>query len=467
MLRFDDTNPEAEDELFFDMIINEVKWLGHKYREVTYSSAHFGTLHYLAVKLIKSGDAYVCDQTSEEVRASRSKLAEYHVATAKLPPEKKPPMPKGCASPYRNRSVEENLRLFERMRQGRVPESGSFLRFKGDLHSSNANMWDLAAYRVKFTSHPAAGDEWCIYPTYDFTHCIIDSLEGVTHSLCTLEFESRQAPDGSYYWLLDRLGMYKPATWEYGRLNITHHVLSKRRLNFLVTKKYVSGWDDPRLLTLAGLRRRGYSPQTINAFCDTVGVTRSDGVLTRLELLESHVRSELDTLAPRVMVVLRPLRVVIDDYAGDIEVDAKNHPKHESMGTHRLRLTKVIYIEQTDFRLEDDPNYFGLAPGAACIAPAQDHLPSLARGAQARRWVSSTPASSSGASTWRGPRTGGPRSSTSLSTGTAPSARRRSSPRASFTGFRTRARWPSTRCASTTCSSPWRMSAPRMTGSRP
>jgi len=362
ILRYDDTNPEAEEHEFFDMIENEVKWLGHAPAEVTFSSTHFETLYQLAVRLIESGDAYVCHQTAEQVKASRAALVEAHHAHA--------PVPEAAKSPWRDRCVEENKRWFLRMRSGRVAEGEAFLRFKGDLSSSNPNMWDLAAYRVKFTPHPAAGRGWCIYPTYDFTHCIIDSIENVTHSLCTLEFESRQAPDGSYYWLLDKLGLYKPATWEYARLNITYTVLSKRKLNKLVTDKYVNGWDDPRLLTLAGLRRRGFSADMINKFCEQIGVTRSDGVVTHYEVLEGVARTALDASAVRRMAVLRPLRVVIANLAEapgagprGVEVVAKNHPKDEAQGTRTLTLTPTIYIDGSDFRLEDDPNYYGLAPG--------------------------------------------------------------------------------------------------------
>mmetsp|Transcript_28519 Transcript_28519/g.65506 ORF Transcript_28519/g.65506 Transcript_28519/m.65506 type:complete len:403 (+) Transcript_28519:166-1374(+) len=249
------------------------------------------------------------------------------------------------------------------MRQGRVAEGEAFLRFKGDLSSSNPNQWDLSAYRVKFTHHPASGSGWCIYPTYDFTHCVIDSIENVTHSLCTLEFESRQAADGSYYWLLEKLGMYKPQTWEYARLNIAYTVLSKRRLNTLVMKKHVEGWDDPRLLTLAGLRRRGYSSETINKFCEQIGVTRADSVLTNYEVLEGVARNELDLCARRLMAVLSPLRVTITNLGAPVPVLARNHPKDDSMGTRELTLTETFYIDRSDFRLEDDPNYYGLAPG--------------------------------------------------------------------------------------------------------
>jgi len=307
--------------------------------------------------------------TQEQVKASRLVLQDAHKPGGSELREQD--VPAAAKSPWRDRSVEENLRWFARMRAARVAEGEACLRFKGDLASPNPNQWDLTAYRVKFARHPAVGAGWCIYPTYDFTHCLIDSLENVTHSLCTLEFETRQAPNGPYYWLLDKLGMYKPQTWEYGRLNITHTVLSKRRLNMLVTRKHVDGWDDPRLLTLAGLRRRGFSAETINKFCELVGVTRADGVLTNYEQLEVVARAELDVCARRLMAVLRPLRVVLTNLDGTRTVSVRNHPKDESMGSREVLLGRTIFIDHSDFRLEDDPSYYGLAPGAPTrLAPS-------------------------------------------------------------------------------------------------
>lgn len=416
ILRFDDTNPEAEEVEYFAAIEREVTWLGHAFAEKTHSSDHFDKLHALAVQLIEAGGAYVCHQTQEQVKASRLALQEANHAAAKE-------VPAAGKSPWRDRSVSENLRWFARMKQGRVAEGEAFLRFKGDLSSTNPNQWDLSAYRVKFSRHPAAGSGWCIYPTYDFTHCLIDSseragsrhrepptpirpnlpsplhacsillraplaphrsaplrtsplrsalapVENVTHSLCTLEFETRQAPDGSYYWLLDQLGMYKPQTWEYGRLNITHSVLSKRKLHALVTRGVVRGWDDPRLLTLAGLRRRGFSAETINRFCEQIGVTRADGVLTSYEVLEGVARAELDLCARRLMAVLRPLKVTITNLAAPLTVSVRNHPKDESMGARTLTLTSSLFIDRSDFRLEDHSSYFGLAPGERARARA-------------------------------------------------------------------------------------------------
>jgi glutaminyl-tRNA synthetase len=260
-LRFDDTNPDAEKQEYIDSILSSVKWLGHEPVKVTYSSDYFDTLHELAVELIKRGKAYVCHQTKAETAASRQLLQGFQLKCAREGLKKsETPLPEGAASPFRERSVEENLRLFRDMTEGKCAEGECSLRMKGDLRSDITSMWDLAAYRVKFATHPHSGDKYCVYPTYDYTHCLVDSLENVTHSLCTLEFETRQAPNGPYYWLLDALDMYKPVTWEFARCNITYNVMSKRKLNKLVTDGHVHGWDDPRLLTLEGLRRRGYTP---------------------------------------------------------------------------------------------------------------------------------------------------------------------------------------------------------------
>jgi len=249
-LRFDDTNPTAEKQEYIDSIISSVSWLGHRPFKVTYSSDYFCQLHELAVKLIKIGKAYVCHQAKAEVAASRQLLKGFQLHCARNNIFRQDaPLPSGAESPYRHRSVEENLRLFEEMSKGVWEEGSCSLRLKGDLRSDITSMWDLTAYRIKFQEHPHSMDAYCIYPTYDYTHCLVDSIENVTHSLCTLEFETRQAPNGPYYWLLHALDMYKPVTWEFSRCNITFNVLSKRKLNILVTQGYVSGWDDPRLLT--------------------------------------------------------------------------------------------------------------------------------------------------------------------------------------------------------------------------
>ena len=266
-------------------------------------------------------------------------------------------------------TVEENLKKFEKMRTGQYEEGTAFLRMKGDLMSDNPAMWDTAFYRIKYAPHPHSGELWCIYPTYDYTHCIVDSLENITHSLCTLEFETRQAADGPYYWLLHKLGIYKPVTWEYGRCNITYNVLSKRRLNALVTQGHVNGWDDPRLLTLDGLRRRGYTATAINSFCEAIGVTRSGTVTTQTHVLENCIRKEMDETALRAFAVLKPLKVAITNFKDvsdgkdKIEITVPNHPKDPSKGERKLVLASTIYIEQDDYRDKDDKDFYGLAPG--------------------------------------------------------------------------------------------------------
>ena len=363
VMRFDDTNPTAEKMEFIDSILDNVAWLGHTPCSVTYSSDYFHELHDLAVQLIKDDGAFVCHQTAAEIKASRDLLRTYHGRG--LPPNEKGPLPKGASSPYRNRSVSENLKEFAKMREGRYAEGEAFLRMKGDLLSENSSMWDLAAYRIMYHAHPKTGDEWCIYPTYDYTHCIVDSLENITHSLCTLEFAQRQAVDGPYYHLLHGLHLYKPATWEYSRLNLTHAVMSKRKLKFLVVYNYVGGWDDPRLCTLNGLRRRGYSGSVVNRFCQEIGVTRA-AMTAKNELLEQIARQELDTTAPRRFGVLKPLKVILKGLPkGGKTFEMANHPKDASYGVRSLTLSQAIYIESEDFRpdLADDKNFFGLAVG--------------------------------------------------------------------------------------------------------
>eukprot|EP00873_Tetraselmis_striata_P027831 jgi/Tetstr1/448095/TSEL_035394.t1 len=338
-LRFDDTNPEAEKMEYILHIQDIVAWMGWSPWKITYSSEYFDRLYALALQLIRDGRAYVCHQTKDEIEESRKNLTP---------------------SPWRDRGVEENLKLFEDMRRGLVDEGKATLRVKGDYKNENANMWDQIAYRIKFVEHPHIGDKWCIYPSYDFTHCLVDSFENITHSLCTLEFESRRA---SYYWLLDVLGQYKPVVWEYSRLNITNMVMSKRKLNKLVTQNYVHGWDDPRLLTLAGLRRRGATPSAINAFCRECGITRSDNRVP-LHRLEHFMRLDLDATSPRVMAVLRPLKVVITNLPESHyeEVDASVFPGR-SEEAYKAPFTRVLYIEQTDFKETDVKGYYGLAPG--------------------------------------------------------------------------------------------------------
>ncbi|KAG2491132.1 hypothetical protein HYH03_010575 [Edaphochlamys debaryana] len=343
-LRYDDTNPEAEKMEYIKHIEEIVGWMGWEPWKITYSSDYFQQLYELAVQLIKSGNAYVCHQTKEEIEKSRE-LRE--------------------PSPWRDRPMEESLRLFEDMRRGLVEEGKATLRMKMDHKNENYNMFDLIAYRIKFTPHPHAGDKWVIYPSYDYTHCLVDSLEDITHSLCTLEFETRRA---SYYWLLEVLGLYKPVVWEYSRLNITHTVMSKRKLNKLVMGGYVHGWDDPRLLTLAGLRRRGVPPTAVNAFCRDIGITRNENIIA-LHRLEHHVRAELDATSPRALAVLRPLKVVITNMpeAHFEEVEAKTFPGRDNSEDYKVPLTRVVYIEATDFRVKDEKDYYGLAPGKSVM----------------------------------------------------------------------------------------------------
>ncbi|KAJ0820487.1 putative glutamine--tRNA ligase [Helianthus annuus] len=347
-LRYDDTNPEAEKKEYIDHIEEIVSWMGWKPFKITYTSDYFQQLYDLAVELIRRGHAYVDHQTGDEIKEYREKKMN---------------------SPWRDRPISESLKLFNDMKNGLIEEGKATLRMKQDMQSDNFNMYDLIAYRIKFTPHPHAGDKWCIYPSYDYAHCIVDSLEDITHSLCTLEFETRRA---SYYWLLDALSLYQPYVWEYSRLNITNTVMSKRKLNRLVTENYVDGWDDPRLMTLAGLRRRGVTSTAINAFVRGIGITRSDGSMIRLERLEYHVREELNKTASRTMVVLQPLKVVITNLEPNsvIDLDAKkwpDAPNDDASSYYKVPFSNVVYIEQTDFRMKDSKDYYGLAPGKTVL----------------------------------------------------------------------------------------------------
>eukprot|EP00474_Spongospora_subterranea_P001779 CRZ02237.1 hypothetical protein [Spongospora subterranea] len=342
-LRYDDTNPSAEKRVFIDSIAENVSWLGHSPFETTYSSEYFPELYELAMELIRRGKAYVCHQTQAEIKAARA-------ARMDQPP-----------SPWRDTPIEENLRKFEWMRQGRYKEGEVTLRMKIDIAHANPCMWDPVAYRIKYEAHPHVGDAWCIYPSYDFSHCLVDSIEHITHSLCTLEFEVRR---DSYYWLLEALDLYRPLVWEYSRLNITYNVMSKRKLKQLVEQLYVNGWDDPRMLTVNGLRRRGYTPTAINEFCARVGVTRSENTIA-MSLLEACIRQEQDEQAPRTMAVLDPLRMTLTNVPDDFAefVDVPIHPKRSEMGTRPVALSKTVFIDRSDFRMDDSPSFYGLAPG--------------------------------------------------------------------------------------------------------
>jgi glutaminyl-tRNA synthetase len=344
-LRFDDTNPSKEETEYVDSIIEDVRWLGGDFEDrLFYASDYFGQLYDWAVQLIQKGKAYVCDLTADQVRQQRGTLTD-----------------PGQESPYRNRSVEENLDLFDRMRKGDFPDGSKTLRAKIDMASPNLNMRDPVLYRILHMDHHRTGDKWCIYPMYDFTHGQSDSIERITHSICTLEFEDHRP---LYDWFIDQLGIYHPQQIEFDRLNLTYTLLSKRKLLALVQNKLVSGWDDPRMPTISGMRRRGYTPEALQAFCGRIGVSKTNGT-TELALLEYFVREDLNRRAARVMAVLRPLRVVIDNYPeGHAEqMEAVNNPEDASMGTRQVPFSKVIYIEQDDFREDPPKQYFRLAPG--------------------------------------------------------------------------------------------------------
>eukprot|EP01017_Pseudomicrothorax_dubius_P024732 TRINITY_DN2627_c0_g1_i4.p1 TRINITY_DN2627_c0_g1~~TRINITY_DN2627_c0_g1_i4.p1 ORF type:complete len:654 (+),score=156.67 TRINITY_DN2627_c0_g1_i4:927-2888(+) len=345
-LRYDDTNPEKESREFINSIQENVRWLGYEPFKITHASEYFGEIYELAVKLIKAGKAYICEQSSTE-------LQEFRKAAR--------------PSPYRERSPSESLRIFEEMRMGKHPEGKYCLRLKIDYKHANPTLRDPVAYRVKYTPHPHTGNKWVVYPTYDFTHCINDSLESITYSLCTLEFEIRR---DLYYWILNALGLYKPFVWEYSRLNISHNLLSKRKLTKLVEKGIVKGWDDPRLLTIQGLARRGYTPEAINEFCDVISVTRrGNETVIGVNVLEQCVRKDLEGKAPRVMAVLQPLRLILVDVPEDFVVtyDIPRHPKNPSLGVRSIRLTKNVFIERDDFREEDHPEFYGLSVGKTFV----------------------------------------------------------------------------------------------------
>ena len=344
-LRFDDTNPSKEETEYVESIQEDVHWLGFDWDDrLFYASDYFDQLYEYAVQLIKQGDAYVCDLSSDEIREYRGTLT-------------KP----GKDSPYRNRPIEENLDLFERMRAGEFPDGSRTLRAKIDMASPNITMRDPVLYRIMKVPHHRTGDKWCVYPMYDFTHCLSDSIEGITHSLCTLEFENNRA---LYDWVLDKLKIYHPQQIEFARLSLSYTVLSKRKLLQLVQDGVVDGWDDPRMPTLSGLRRRGYTPEAIREFCNHIGVAKTNSIID-IALLEHFIRKDLNQRAPRVMGVLRPLRVVIDNYPEDLveEIEAVNNPEDPTMGTRKVPFSRVLYIEQDDFREVPPPKYRRLIPG--------------------------------------------------------------------------------------------------------
>jgi glutaminyl-tRNA synthetase len=343
-LRFDDTNPEKEETEYVDSIMEDVKWLGFQWDALFYASDYFDQLYAWAVQLIKAGKAYVDDLSADEIRQYRGTLTE-----------------PGKDSPYRNRSVEENLALFERMRAGEFPDGSRTLRAKIDMTSPNFNLRDPVMYRILHADHHRTGNTWCIYPMYDFAHGQSDSLERVTHSMCTLEFEDHRP---LYNWFINELGIFPSQQIEFDRLNLTYTMLSKRKLLQLVREGRVSGWDDPRMPTLSGIRRRGYTPEAVRNFCSAIGVSKTTGSI-ELAMLEHFVREDLNKRAARAMAVLHPLKVVIDNYPENQteEMDAVNNPEDASAGSRKVPFSRVLYIEQDDFREVPPPKYFRLSPG--------------------------------------------------------------------------------------------------------
>ncbi len=343
-LRFDDTNPIKEEEEYVESIKEDIRWLGFAWEDrLFYASDYFDKLFEYAVELIKGAKAYVCDLNADEIRDYRGTLTQ-----------------PGKDSPYRNRSVEENLDLFERMRKGEFPDGSRTLRAKIDMSSPNLNMRDPVMYRILRATHHRTGDEWCIYPTYDWAHGQSDSIEGITHSICTLEFEDHRP---LYDWFLDQLSVHHPQQIEFARLNLSYTMMSKRKLLQLVEEGYVTGWDDPRMPTISGLRRRGYTPESIRDFCDRIGLAKRESMV-EIALLEHCLRQNLNKRAPRVMAVLQPLRVIINNYPeGKVEMlDAENNPEDPSMGTRKIPFSRELYIEREDF-LEDPPRkFFRLSP---------------------------------------------------------------------------------------------------------
>ncbi len=344
-LRFDDTNPEKEEQEYIDSIRRDVQWLGFSWHSNPFASDYFDQLYAYAIDLIKQGKAYVDSQNADEIRANRGTLTE-----------------PGVDSPYRDRSVEENLQLFEDMKNDRYADGEHVLRAKIDMQSGNINMRDPVLYRIRHVTHHNTGDKWCIYPLYDFTHGLSDAIEGVTHSLCTLEFEDHRP---LYDWILDNLETpSRPVQTEFARLQLEYSLTSKRKLNQLVSEGRVSGWDDPRMLTISGMRRRGFTPESIVNFCDAIGITKKDSTI-EMGVLENALRDDLNARATRRMAVINPLRVVIENYPEDQEeyFEGANHPQNPDFGSREVPFSRVIYIERDDF-MEDAPKkFFRLSPG--------------------------------------------------------------------------------------------------------
>jgi glutaminyl-tRNA synthetase len=343
-LRFDDTNPEKEEQEYVDSIMEDVHWLGFEWEGLFYASDYFDQLYEWAIKLIKDGKAYVDDLSADEIRQHRGSLTE-----------------PGKDSPYRNRSVEENLDLFERMKAGEFPDGSRVLRAKIDMASPNLNMRDPVMYRILHAEHHRTGDKWCIYPMYDYAHGQSDSIEHITHSMCTLEFEDHRP---LYNWFIEQLGIFPSHQYEFDRLNLTYTLLSKRKLLQLVNEGRVRGWDDPRMPTIAGIRRRGYTPEALRNFCRSIGASKTNGMI-ELAMLEHFLREDLNKRAPRAMAVLRPLKVVIDNYPeGQAEeMDAVNNPEDAAAGTRKVPFSRELYIEQDDFREVPPHKFHRLFPG--------------------------------------------------------------------------------------------------------
>ncbi len=343
-LRFDDTNPTKEDEEYVNSIKDDVRWLGFEWDNMFYASSYFDQLYDWAVELIKKGNAYVCDLTGDQVREYRGTLNE-----------------PGKNSPFRERTVAENLDLFTRMRAGEFPDASRTLRAKIDMASPNVNLRDPVLYRILHATHHNTGDTWCIYPMYDYAHGQSDSIEGITHSICTLEFENHRP---LYDWFIAELGIHAPQQIEFARLNLTYTVMSKRRLLELVKGNFVRGWDDPRMPTISGIRRRGYTPAGMRLFCDRIGITKTESK-NELGLLENCIREDLNKVAARVMGVLHPLKLIITDYPeGQVELlDAVNNPEDPAAGSRQIPFSRVLYIEQDDFKENPPKKFFRLAPG--------------------------------------------------------------------------------------------------------
>ena len=344
-LRFDDTNPEKEETEYVNAIQKDVHWLGFDWEKLCYASDYFGQLYEWALQLIKAGKAYVDDLTADEIRQHRGTLTE-----------------PGTDSPYRNRSVEENLDLFIRMKKGEFPDGTRVLRAKIDMASPNLNMRDPVMYRILHATHHRTGDEWCIYPMYDYAHGQSDSIEHVTHSMCSLEFADHQP---LYKWFIAQLGIFPSEQIEFDRLSITYTLMSKRKLLQLVQEERVNGWDDPRMPTLSGVRRRGFTPEAIRAFVATAGVSRTNGIVD-IEMLEHFQRDDLNHRSRRAMAVLHPLKVVIDNYPADLKeefVEVANNPEDPAAGTRQVPFSRELYIEHDDFREVPPPKYYRLTPG--------------------------------------------------------------------------------------------------------